>query len=157
MRYRFLLGLVVIAVLSPSASYGQDDVKAVALAKDILDKGATLFDKRDAGAMAATYVENAKIILIKKPSDEGKVEPEIIDGRSAIEKGYADLFKDRQADHKARNTVESAWFLGTDILMIRGRFALNQNDGDIISFTQTRVRQGDQWKIVTLQLVELPK
>lgn len=156
MRYR--LPLAMVLVLMPVATFAQDDQeRALTVAKEILDKGATLFDKRDAVAMAATYVETAEIILFKRSSDAGEFETEIKKGRVAIEEAYAGIFKDRKPEHKCRNTVELARFLGPDLLLIQGRFALDRDQGDIVNFVQIRAREGEQWKIVTLQLMELPK
>lgn len=150
-------GLALVLLTLPCAAQAQDDdAKATTLAKDILDKGAELFDKRDAAAMAATFVENGQIMAIKKESD-GRISTESRNGRVAIQQVYADLFKDRLPEHKARNTVESAHFLNDDILLIRGRFSLNRDQGDSIRFVQVRAREGNEWKIVTLQLTELPK
>ena len=123
MRYGFLCALVLLA--APAAAPAQDD-DALALARDILDRGAAPFDTRDAAAMAATYVEDGEIILIKRDSDTDRITLETTRGRAAIEKGYADLFRDRQPDHRSRNTVASARFLGRDLLLIEGRFALNR-------------------------------
>jgi len=156
MRNRSLFALILL--VTPTAAFGQDDeARAMALAKDTLDRGAALFDKRDAAAMAATYIETAQIILIKRASDTDNIVVETRDGRAAIEKGYGEVFKDRLPEHRSRNTVESARFLSTDLLMIRGRFAMNREQGDTVQFVQVRAREGDQWKIVTMQLMELPK
>ena len=152
------LTIIAIVLLSASsfARAQDDDARAKTLAQDILDRGSALFDGRDAAAMAATYVEMGQILLIKGATDQGSIEVETISGRPAIEKGYADLFKDRLPEHKSRNTVESARFLGDNTLLIEGRFALNRDQGDSIRFIQLRVRQGDQWKIVTLQMMPIP-
>jgi hypothetical protein len=56
-----------IAVLAVAVTLGltlfarAEDKDAKTLAQDILDKGAALFDKRDAAAMAATYTEDAQL------------------------------------------------------------------------------------------------
>ncbi len=156
MRNRSLFTLILL--LTPMAAFGEDDdARAMALAKDTLDRGAELFDKRDAAAMAATYIETARIVLIKHDSATDNIVVETRDGRAAIEKAYADLFKDRLPEHRSRNTVESARFLRDDLLMIRGRFAMNREQGDTVMFVQIRTREGDQWKVVTMQLMELPK
>ncbi len=156
MRNRSLFTLILL--MTPMTAFGQDDeAQAMALAKDTLDRGSALFDKRDAAAMAATYVETAQIIVIKHDSDTDNIVVETRDGRAAIEKAYADIFKDRLPEHRSRNTVESARFLRKDLLMIRGRFAMNREQGDTVQFVQIRAREGDQWKIVTMQLMELPK
>jgi len=154
MKHRFLSALILLA--TPVAALAQDG-NALILAKDTLDRGAALFDTRDAAAMAATYVEDAEIILIKRDSDTNRITVETRSGRAAIEKGYADVFKNRLPEHRSRNTVEAARFLGRDLLLVKGRFALNRDQGDSVEFVQIRAREGDQWKVVTMQLMELPK
>jgi hypothetical protein len=129
----------------------------MALAKDILGRGATLFDKRDAAAMAATYLENAEIILIKRDTDPDRIVVETFRGRAAIEKEYAKIFADRLPEHRSRNTVEVARFLGRDLLLIKGRFAMNREQGDTAEFVQIRALEGGHWNVVTMQLMELPK
>ncbi len=109
MRYGFLLAMMLLA--APSTAPGQDDDRALTLARDILDRGATLFDKRDAAAMAATYVETAEIIVIKRNTDSDRCEVETRRGRAEIEKTYAEIFKDRLPEHRSKNTVEEARFL----------------------------------------------
>ena len=150
--------LCVLLLLGASASaFGQDDdARARSLAQRILDRGAALFDKRDAAAMAATYVEDAAAMLSKREGDTREVKLEVTRGRAEIEKAYAKVFKDRLPEHRCRNTVESARFLGPELLLIQGRFALDRNQSDVIQFVQIRARQGDEWKIVTLHLMPLP-
>ena len=157
MRYMFLFSIVL--VVAPAMAWAQDDAdtaRATALAKELLDHGATLFDKRDAATMAATYVDGAEIRLIKRSSDSGLIETDVRQGRAAIEEAYAKIFKDRKPEHKSRNTVESARFLNTDLLLIQGRFALDRDQRDTIQFVQIRARENDKWKIASMQLMELP-
>lgn len=156
MRYRSLIAMILLAALAPA--FGQDDdARASTLARDLLDRGAALFDKRDAAAMAATYAETAEIILIKRDSDSDRIVIEARHGRTAIERAYADLFKDRLPEHRSRNTVEAARFLGRDLLLIQGRFAMNREQGDSVQFVQIRAREDGEWKVATMQLMELPK
>jgi hypothetical protein len=154
MRY---LSLFALFLGTSTAVFGQDDdAKARTLAQQILDRGAALFDKRDAVAIAATYVEDAQAMLIKREGDARDLKLEVTRGRAEIEKVYARIFKDRLPEHRCRNTVESARFLGPEMLLIQGRFALDRNQSDVIQFVQIRARQGEEWKIVTLQLMLLP-
>ena len=158
MRERYVLTLMMLLPLAPAVAAGQEtDDRAKTLAQETLDRGATLFDRRDPAAMAATYIETGEIILIKRDSASDRVVSETWRGRAEIEKAYSKVFKDRLPEHRSRNTVESARFLTPDLLMIRGRFAMNRDQGDIAQFVQIRVREEDEWKIVTMQLMELPK
>ncbi len=156
MRHRYLFPIILL--VGPAAAFGQDDdTRAMTVARDILDRGSALFDKRDAAAMAATYVETAEIIVIKRASDSDRFVTETKQGRTAIERAYAEIFKDRLPEHRCRNTVESARFMTPDLLLIRGRFAMNRDQGDALQFVQVRAREGDQWKVVTMQLMEVPR
>ncbi|WP_152049343.1 hypothetical protein [Tautonia marina] len=149
--------LTVILLASPAVALGQNDDQALAVARDVLDRGAKLFDMRDAAAMADTYLEQSQVILIKQSSESADFEIETTSGRREIEKGYAELFKDRDPSHRSRNTVELARWLTPDLLLIQGRFALNVEQGDFLKFVQVRARVGDQWKVVTMQLMPLPQ
>jgi hypothetical protein len=146
----------MIVAATPAAT-AQDDAQARTVAQEVLDRGAALFDARDAAAMAATFLDDAEIALLKRESDSARVTIESAHGKAAIEKGYADIFKDRDPAHRARNTVETARFLGPDTLLISGRFALDRDQGDLIRFVQIRVREGDAWKVATMQLMVLPR
>jgi ketosteroid isomerase-like protein len=147
----------MILLAAPALAFGEDeDAKAMAAAKETLDRGAELFDKRDAKAMAATFLEDAEILLIKHDSDSGRIVIDARRGRAEIEKAYDEIFKDRAPEHRCRNTVESARFLAPDLLLIRGKFSLNVDQDDSLQFVQVRAREGDHWKVVTMQLLELP-
>lgn len=155
MRVRCLS--VALVLMAPMIAVAQEDsARAKTLAQEILDKGSAIFDSRDAAAMADTFIDAAEILLIKRSSDSSGVEIEAYRGRQAIEKGYADLFKDRRPEHRSRNTVDDARFLNPNLLLIHGRFALDREQGDSIQFVQIRAREGDRWKVVTMQLMELP-
>ena len=93
-----------------------------ALAQEVLDKGAALFDARDAKAMAATYTEDAEIRVISKDQGSGTYKTQAVRGRQAIEKGYQDLFKKGQTETKSKNRVEFAHFVRPDLLAIHGQF-----------------------------------
>ena len=137
-----LLSLLVSAADAP-------DPKA--LAQELLTKGAALFDTRNAQAMAATYVENAQITLFAKDSNSDGYKVETYQGRPAIEKGYADLFKDKEPT-TSRNEIEDARLLGPDMLLIRGKFKPNVDQDLEVPFTQLRAKQGDTWRILGLHL-----
>lgn len=155
MLTRCFLAMALLAC--PAAAIGQHDDRALAVAREVLDRGAELFDARDAAAMAETFLEESHVIVIKRASNSTELTTEIVSGREEIQKGYADLFKDRDPSHRARNTVEQARWLTPDLLLIQGRFALNVEQGDLLQFVQVRARDGDQWKVATMQLMELPR
>jgi hypothetical protein len=143
-----ILGLAFMVPISAPAR-GQD---AKVLAQDILDKGAALFDKKDAGAMAATYVEDAELSLIDKDQSTGTYKSQVTRGRDAIERFYEKIFADRKEGAKARNVVESAYLIGSDLMVIHGRFAPDADSGGRYPFIQVRTKRNDRWLIMNLQL-----
>jgi ketosteroid isomerase-like protein len=143
---------ILFLALLMTAAAPADDTDAKKLAQDILTKGAALFDARDAAAMAATYMEDAEAVLVIKDKDTGMYKTQVSRGRSAIERGYQNIFKDRKQGTKARNVVEYAHFVGTDLLIIHGAFAPDVSEGVSFPFVQVRTKHGDKWMILSLQV-----
>ena len=149
MRYA-TLSAALLLLASPAARAQEAEAKA--LAQEILDQGAALYDKEDAAAMAATYTDDAELILIAKDQSSGAYRTQVTRGRGAIQSFYQKLFDDRPAGAKAKNMVEFAHRIGPDLLLIHGRFSPNGDQGSPIPFTQVRTRQGDRWLILNLQV-----
>ena len=146
--------ILVLALSLPSVASAADAAtEAKTLAQDILTKGAALFDTRDAAAMAATYTEEAEFTLIARDKDTGKFKTEKANGRTAMERYYQDFFKNRKPDTTSRNVVEWAHLVGSDVLIIHGNFAPDVAQGDAFPFVQIRVKDGDRWLIMSLQIV----
>ena len=143
--------LLCLAWLWPTAALAADP-EAKLIAQDILTKGAALFDTRDAAAMAATYTEDAELILFAKDKDTGTYKAQVTRGRSAIERLYQNLFKDRKPGTTSRNVVEFAHFVGSDLLIIHGTFTLDVSQGASFPFVQVRAKKGDKWLLMNLQL-----
>lgn len=146
-----IAGLVLLAPMAMAAPAAEPDAKA--LAHEILTKGAALFDRRDAAALADTYIEDAELTLIGKDQDTGGYKAQETRGRTAIERFYQDLFKDRPAGAKSKNEVEHARLVAPDLLVIQGRFTPDVDRDEPIPFVQIRAKKGDQWLIVSLQLI----
>lgn len=127
------------------------------VANHLLTAGAALFDKHDAAAMAATYVENGEVEVYLKDRDSDTFKRELYSGRAAIQEGYAKVFKDATPSMKSRNVVGSARFIAPMVLLIQGTFQPDTSKVDTISFVQVRVRDGGDWKILSMQLYALPK
>jgi ketosteroid isomerase-like protein len=143
--------ILCLALLLPTAAQASD-ADAKKLAQDILTKGAALFDTRDAAAMAATYTEDAEAILVTKDTETESYKSDVTRGRAEIERGYQDIFKDREPGTTSRNGVEYAHFVGPDLLIIHGAFTLDINDAHPIPFVQVRTKQAGKWLIMNLQL-----
>lgn len=148
-----IIGLVL--VLGPSATFGQDE-DAKKLAQGILDKGAALFDKRDAEAMARTYTEDARVVLVSKDKDSPQYKIDIREGQTAIHDMYKDMYKNVNEAFSARNTVEFARRAAPDLLIIHGMFEPNAGQGSY-PFVQVRKKEGEKWLILSLQLFVCPQ
>jgi hypothetical protein len=122
------------------------------LAQSLLTTGAALFDKHDAAAMAATYVENGEIQILIKEQSGDTYKRDTRTGRAAIQDGYAEVFKNATPSMRSRNVVESAKFIGQTYLLIEGTFQPDTNKTDTVSFVQVRVKDGGAWKILSVHL-----
>jgi hypothetical protein len=155
MRRLTFLAVAFIVGLPVAAQAEEDDAKTVA--QGILDKGAALFDKRDAAAMAATYTEDAQLEWIEKDSASGGIKIDVKKGRDEIEGVYRDLFKDSKEATTSKNIVEYARFVSSGLLVVEGDFQPNvANDGKF-HFVQIRLKQGDKWLMRSLQLFVIAK
>ena len=147
------LGILAVAlVLALSGSVRAQEKDARKLAQEILDKGAALFDTRDATAMAATYTEEAQIQWIERDDSTGEIKVSIKKDRTEIESLYRDLFKDPKEKTTSKNIVEFARFVGSNLMIIHGDFQPNVAKDGKFAFVQMRVKQGDKWLIKNLQL-----
>jgi hypothetical protein len=143
--------ILSVALLLPTMAPAAD-LDAKQLDQAILTKGATLFDTRDAAVMAATYIEDAELSLVFKDKNTGTYKVQVTRGRSAIVRGYQNIFKDRKPGTTSRNIVEYAHFVGTDPLIIHGTFTLDVGQEGSFPFVQVRAKQGEKWLIINLQL-----
>jgi hypothetical protein len=148
MKRSAIFALLFVVPISVRA----DDKDAKMVAQNVLDKGAALFDTRDAAAMAATYTEDAQLLWIDKDSSSGEIKVSVKKDRAEIESLYRDLYKDAKEKTTSKNTVESARFIGADLMVIHGVFQPNVDKNGKFPFVQTRVKQGDKWLIKILQL-----
>jgi hypothetical protein len=138
-------------LLSPMTTKAQEkDPRERAQA--ILDEGAALYDTRDAGAMAATYTEDAQLLWFQKDDTIGQTKMETKKGRAEIESVYRDLYKDAKEKTTSRNTVESARLVTPDLMIIEGVFQPNIASRGKFPFVQVREKHGDKWLMKSLQL-----
>lgn len=147
------LTIAALALLAPAAARAQD---AAELAKKLTTEGAATFETRNAHAMADSYLDDAVVTLLIKNAQSGELKLDTRQGRSAIEALYQDLFKDGKPV-QAKNTVESARFLESDVLLITGTFEIVHEGNTLrLQFVQVRHQQGGGWKIATLQVLTTP-
>lgn len=143
-----IFALMFVGPVSVNAQ--EKDAKTVA--QDVLDKGAALFDTRDATAMAATYTDDAQLLWIDKDSTTGEIKVTVKKDRTEIESLYHDLFKDAKEKTTSKNTVEFARFVGAELMVIHGVFQPNVDKQGKFPFVQMRVKQNEKWLIKNLQL-----
>jgi hypothetical protein len=147
---RLVVLVLGLALALPFSSKAQEK-DANTLAQQILDKGAALFDTRDATAMAATYTEDAQIEWIAKDDSTGEIKVDVKKGRVEIESLYHDLFKDAKEKTTSKNTVDFARLIAPDLLLIQGIFQPNVANKGKYPFVQLRVKQGEKWAMKNLQ------
>ncbi len=144
------LATLITALLLAAPADAPQDPKA--LAQDLLTKGAALFDQHDPATMAATYVEDAEVNLYIRDKNNGSIKTDTRRGRSNIQEGYVDVFKNATPTMKSRNVVTSAEMLESGLLVIHGTFTPDTAKPDSVSFVQVRIKDGDTWRILNLQL-----
>lgn len=155
-RWIPVAALAVALFAAPSFSVRADDDDAKAIAEEVTTKGAKTFDTQDAKAMAAQYLDHARLTIITTENDEFKAQ--VREGRAEAEKYYAELFENPQTI-KSRNTVDRAKFLGDDVLSIDGTFDVNTLDPKSIKvpFHQVRVKKDGEWRVLLMEISILPK
>jgi hypothetical protein len=149
------LGLAVALTLPAVADDSADEAKVIAV--KATSAGAAMFDARDAKGLALTYTEDARVEIFNREST-GAMKVEIKTGRAEIEGYYESLFKNSGAVH-AKNTIEHARKIDADLIAFSGVFEPNSESAEPLKlpFMQVRIRQGDHWKILSLQLFVVPQ
>jgi hypothetical protein len=155
MRRFSILALTLILGALPTA--GADEKDAKTIAQEFLDKGATLFDRRDWAALAATYHEDAQIDLVSKDESTGDLKSDVKKGRAEIEAFYQDIFKNNNEATTSKNTVEYARLVTSDMMIIHGTFQPDTTKELKIAFVQMRTRKDDKWILRSLQLYAMAK
>lgn len=113
------------------------------LAETLLKSGSDLFDAKDAQALAASYTEDGEVHFIDR--QDGQYKDEVKRGRAEVEQLYRDMFRDA-GSIDSENMVDFAQLVAPDVLVIHGRFRPNAGESET-PFVQTRIKQGDVWRI----------
>ena len=144
----------MLGLLGPEP--GARQLRGLKLARKLTEEEAVTFNTADAKAMAAYYVQDARMYLQSKEDDEDSEKE--YSGRDEIEKFYADIFKN-PGTIQAKNTVDYAKRLAPDVLVIAGAFVPNEGaDKPLkVPFYQVRVKRGDKWLIHRLRIFVLPE
>ncbi len=160
MNRRFSVALATLAVAAGigtlawsskyNAAVGKDIVLGYSLESDELAAARALtaeFVKsataRDAKAMAAMWTEHGEAI-----SPDG----DRVHGRAAIEKMYADMFKD-SPKLKLEVTIESAHRLGKTMATAEGVTRIVNGDGtpELTRFTAMLANEDGKWRLASVQ------
>lgn len=147
---------LAVVTLAPGLVRGDDkDDEAKKIAVKVTTEGAATFDTQNASAMAAFYEEDARLSLVKR--DNGTIKAEFHNGRAEIEKAYAKLFE-KPETIKSYNDVKAARLLAPDVLTIDGTFDMNtlKPDSFKIPFHQVRVKKGDKWLVLSMEIFFVP-
>jgi ketosteroid isomerase-like protein len=148
----FTLPLSLLAAPAIAA----DDDEAKAIAEKLLTAGEKMFDAKDAKGLAATYTDDAVITTLSRDNNSRAIKTRTYCGHEAIEKAYGDMFKGDATLH-AKNTIKHVSRIAPDVLAVAGEFTPDTQASNPIKvpFVQVRVKQGDAWKIASLQLLLL--
>ena len=146
---------LAIALTTPAIvqAAGPKDDEAKAIAVKVTTAGATLFDAKDAPALAATFTEEAKLEVTIKEKDADKYNTEVKQGRTQIEAYYREMFKS-DATYHAKNTIEYAREIGPELILFAGTFEPDSQAADSlkIAFVQVRKKHGEAWQVVSMQV-----
>jgi hypothetical protein len=146
-----LAAALTLSLAAAGPARGDDPDRETAV--KALNAGAAMFTAKDAKGLAATYDADAVLTLVGKDKDTGELKTAVKRGRGEIEAYYRDeLFKPDSTYH-AKNNVEYVRRVAPDLLMIAGYFEPDTESADPmkIPFVQVRQKQGDTWRITSLQ------
>ncbi len=144
---------IALAAAAPARAADLKDDEAKAIAVKVTTAGATLFDAKDAAALTATFTEDGRIEASYWEKDAGKYKVEVKQGRTEVETFYKDLFKG-DASYHAKSTIEYARQVGPNLIMFAGYFVPDTQATDPmkVPFIQVRSKQGEEWRVVTMQV-----
>jgi len=144
---------IVLTLPSLVLAAGPKDDEAKAVAVKVTTAGASLFDAKDAPALAATFTEEARLEVTIKEKDTNKYNTEVKQGRTQIEAYYRELFKS-DATYHAKNTIEFAKEIAPDLILFTGIFETDSQAAEPLKlpFIQVRKKNGEAWQVVSMQV-----
>jgi ketosteroid isomerase-like protein len=145
-----VLSLFALTLIVP-ALRAEEGGEATKLAEKLTTEGAATYSTKNAKAMAAYYTEDATVTLYSKDKDTGQTKTDVKHGRDEIEAMYQDLFKNA-GTIEAKNTVQLARMIDSNMLVIYGTFQPDVNDTLKVEFVQVRVKRDDKWLMTNVQL-----
>jgi uncharacterized protein (TIGR02246 family) len=103
------------------------------------------FEKRDAAALAANWIEEGEFI---------RNDGEPIRGRTRIRQGFVEFFKTLKGKPKLEIRAEALRFLFADTAVTEATLRLKNDDGDIVASGRQNtvlVREGGRWKVAIVR------
>lgn len=145
-----LIGTSLFLGGARAESSSPGDQAAMKLAKELTSHGIELFIKGDGAGLAAQYVDDAEIVMTTFEAF-GAPTIQVTTGKDEIAKVYQTAGS--LGKMSPVNDVHFARFITPEILHIAGVFSItDQGETKRYPFTQIRKKDGDKWKIVTLEL-----
>jgi ketosteroid isomerase-like protein len=145
--------VVVAGLLLGEAVAADPKSEADTIAEAFLKAGSKLFDAEDAAGLAATYTEDAQILLVTKR--DGQIQNEGRRGRADIEELYRSVFQ-AVDEPDSENTIEHAHLISPEVLVVHGRFRAKPGMAEF-PFVQLREKRGDRWLLSRLWLFLNPE
>ena len=111
------------------------------LTKDLIQA----FDKRDAAAVAAHWIEEGEFI---------RNDGEPVRGRAAIQKGYAEFFKTLKGKPKLEIQSDVLRFPSADMAVNETTLRLKDDEGEVVASGRQNavlIREGGEWKVAIVR------
>jgi hypothetical protein len=148
-KLRLVASAFVLCLVFSAQTQAED---AVELAKKVTSEGAKILCSKSTPAMMATYAEDSQVEVLSRNASSGGLNRDIRTGKSEIQKLYDELFKTEGAID-ARNVVDSARFLGSNLLLITGTLEISAGgQSSTFAFVQVRTKEADRWLLTNLQV-----
>ena len=112
------------------------------------DDYATAFNRKDAGALAALFTEDATIV-----TEWG----DVVQGRAEFERGLARAFASLPGELTLENTPAHTQVIGEDVIVSHGtsrRGGASGSGEDTLAYTRVLVRRGGEWRVAATHVAE---
>ncbi len=147
-----MIQLATLAVVLAGLSHAARAEEARAIAQEVLNKGAALFDARDVAGLLATYDDDPSVVWVERDGTTGEVKESVKRGKAEVESIYVEHFKNVPEKTVSKNVVDFARLVGPDMLLIQGTFQPDLAKPGKYPFVQLRVKKGDRWLLKDLHL-----
>jgi len=121
---------------------------ATHIAREFEDAYAAAFNRRDALALAALFIEDATIV-----TEWG----DVVEGRDAFARGLASAFERVPSSLTLRNSPTHARLVADGVVVSHGRSHRREaaiGIEDHLTFTRVLVRRGDGWRLAANHVSE---